>query len=1197
MMKITFSWQRIILLALLFFTTVSITTAQVKIGENPNTINDAALLELESSSKGFLPPRLTNDQRNAITNPPTGLLIYNTDEGCLQINKGVPATPDWICIGEAGVTVTIDCNTNGFSGTYTEGEALTTQTLSVTVTNTSFSQADINFNVANVTLSGVSGISVTGVSPASASLSTAGASQLVTYTLSGTPTSFGTLTAAVDIAGILTCNTSVTVISASDAVLAQIGNEGDDPDVNPSVVTVAQLNLITPALTGVTAGNETAYQAYIDANPNDFSNPATQAEVQAMITAVNANQTLLANIGTDADNGNNALTSGVTAADFNALPGVSGAIVANEAAYLAYIAANANAFSAPATTGEVQAMITQVNANQTLLANIGTDADNGNNALTAGVTAADFNALPGVSGAIVANEAAYLAYISANANAFSAPATAGEVQAMITQVNDNQTLLANIGTDASNGNNTNTNALTAAQLNALPNVSGAITANETAYKAAIAANEGPFSSPATEAEVQAMVTQVNLNATLLANIGTDADNGNNANTGALTAAELNALVGVSGALVANEAEYRAAIAANTGPFSSPATEAEVQAMVTQINANQTLLANIGTDASNGNNANTSAVSAADLNAIVGVSGALAANEAAYRAAIAANTGPFSSPATEAEVQAMVTQINANQTLLANIGIDASNGNNANTSTVSAADLNAIVGVSGATTGNEAAYRTAIAANEGPFSSPATEAEVQAMVTGVNNSQNILAQIGNEADDPDVVTSVVTVAELNTIIPALTGVNASFEAAYQNYIDANPNNFSSPATQPEVQAMINYVAANPPIPATITLGQNVDHFVASIYDQDYLPYTAPTGAAVTTTVAADGTNEATTIDVQGSITTSGVTVAIPVTATGSGTLPAYSSTITIPANLTEDGISRDLTLSWTSQAFTTSTTSISATLTAVGGNLNAKKLDLNGGIGNDNLGVLLGSFTYPYNNSGNSTTFEARIISGIPDREFGDGVHDFIYLPVTNTSTGETWLNNNLGASYANVNHPDFNPVQQATSSTDNKAYGSLYQWGRYSDGHELIDRNAGDPHSTSGTRTTLSSSDTPGHGDFIGGSDWRSPQNNSLWQGESGTNNPCPSGYRLPTEAELNAERLSWGGSNATGAFASPLKLPTAGYRDRTGGSLQFVGGNGSYWSSAVSGTDARGLGFGSAAPGMYTRNRAYGYSVRCLKD
>ena len=253
-----------------------------------------------------------------------------------------------------------------------------------------------------------------------------------------------------------------------------------------------------------------------------------------------------------------------------------------------------------------------------------------------------------------------------------------------------------------------------------------------------------------------------------------------------------------------------------------------------------------------------------------------------------------------------------------------------------------------------------------------------------------------------------------------------------------------------------VASPITIPATITLAQNRTYIVASVFDQDYLPYTAPTGAATTNTKAAGGSNEAVTVNVQGTITTAGVTIKIPVTATGSNTLPAYSTTITIPASMTEDGISRDLTLSWAAQAYTSGTTSINATIAAVGGTLNAKKLDINAGIGNDALGVLMGQFTYPYNNAGNTTTYSVRDIAGIPDKMFGlpdnnsnSTTHIMLYLP-TVAEDGKIWLNNNLGAHYANINHASFNPSQQATSATDYLAYGSLIQWGRKPDGHELI---------------------------------------------------------------------------------------------------------------------------------------------------
>ena len=191
--------------------------------------------------------------------------------------------------------------------------------------------------------------------------------------------------------------------------------------------------------------------------------------------------------------------------------------------------------------------------------------------------------------------------------------------------------------------------------------------------------------------------------------------------------------------------------------------------------------------------------------------------------------------------------------------------------------------------------------------------------------------------------------------------------------------------------------------------------------------------------------------------------------------------------------------------------------------------------------------------------------------------------VTNATTGKIWMDRNLGAS------------QVATSSTDAASYGHLYQWGRAADGHQIR---------TSPTTATLSAIDQPAHGNFIiNGFDWRSPQNVNLWQGVNGVNNPCPSGYRLPTETEFNAERLSWvqppisSTNNSAGAFASPLKLPMSGSRSSSNGSLDAVGTVGLYWSSTVSGTGSRYLNFSSSNANVYTDNRAYGFSVRCLKD
>ena len=184
------------------------------------------------------------------------------------------------------------------------------------------------------------------------------------------------------------------------------------------------------------------------------------------------------------------------------------------------------------------------------------------------------------------------------------------------------------------------------------------------------------------------------------------------------------------------------------------------------------------------------------------------------------------------------------------------------------------------------------------------------------------------------------------------------------------------------------------------------------------------------------------------------------------------------------------------------------------------------------------------------------------------------------SAGQIWMDRNLGAS------------RVAISYNDAEAYGDLYQWGRGTDGHEKR---------TSVITSTKSSTDVPGHGDFITGSDpfydWRIPQNDNLWQGTSGINNPCPSGFRLPTNTELDAERVSWTSNNSAGAFASPLKLVVAGYRIHLTGSLNYAGSTGGYWSSTVNGLSSRSLGFGNHNALMNYSDRAYGLSVRCLKD
>ncbi|MDC3305787.1 hypothetical protein OAV36_02565 [Flavobacteriales bacterium] len=185
----------------------------------------------------------------------------------------------------------------------------------------------------------------------------------------------------------------------------------------------------------------------------------------------------------------------------------------------------------------------------------------------------------------------------------------------------------------------------------------------------------------------------------------------------------------------------------------------------------------------------------------------------------------------------------------------------------------------------------------------------------------------------------------------------------------------------------------------------------------------------------------------------------------------------------------------------------------------------------------------------------------------------VYNPITE----RTWMDRNLGA------------TQVATAFDDANAYGDLYQWGRNTDGHQIR---------TSSTTSVLSAINSPNHSDFIlGSSDWLTVSDDNLWQGVNGINNPCPLGFRLPTEAECESERLSWTSNDAAGAFASPLKLTIGGARSRMSGAIGNVGTFVGYRTSSLNGTQSRLFGISLTTSLMADRDRADGNCVRCIQD
>ncbi len=196
-----------------------------------------------------------------------------------------------------------------------------------------------------------------------------------------------------------------------------------------------------------------------------------------------------------------------------------------------------------------------------------------------------------------------------------------------------------------------------------------------------------------------------------------------------------------------------------------------------------------------------------------------------------------------------------------------------------------------------------------------------------------------------------------------------------------------------------------------------------------------------------------------------------------------------------------------------------------------------------------------------------------------------------TATGRIWLDRNLGAS------------RVALSSTDTEAYGDYYQWGRPADGHQtqyLTNNNS------SGVTNTKSTTAVPPNNLWIfptdGSNDWLSTPNNSLWVGSNPASNPCPAGFRIPTEAEWEAERQTWSSNNAAGAFASPLKLTLPGMLTSFGSSGAYFTAKNSFGQyqtqTALTNGGVRYFGInGSNAWFDQNYYKSHGMPCRCIKN
>lgn len=97
------------------------TMSQVAINTDGSTPDNSAMLDVKSTSKGVLIPRITLAQRNAISSPAAGLLIFQSDNTPgYYYNSGSPSVPVWALVGNNAGTFS-QWTSNGSSIYYNNG--------------------------------------------------------------------------------------------------------------------------------------------------------------------------------------------------------------------------------------------------------------------------------------------------------------------------------------------------------------------------------------------------------------------------------------------------------------------------------------------------------------------------------------------------------------------------------------------------------------------------------------------------------------------------------------------------------------------------------------------------------------------------------------------------------------------------------------------------------------------------------------------------------------------------------------------------------------------------------------------------------------------------------------------------------------------------------------------------------------------
>lgn len=117
------------LLLVFMLSSIAFVSGYAQVGINTESPDEKAILEIVSSDKGMLVPRMTEAERDAIqpsTTNQQSLLIFNTDEDCFNYWHKIEKEWKSVCgkIGKAEFEIT-DCSAVTVSGQYLSATALT----------------------------------------------------------------------------------------------------------------------------------------------------------------------------------------------------------------------------------------------------------------------------------------------------------------------------------------------------------------------------------------------------------------------------------------------------------------------------------------------------------------------------------------------------------------------------------------------------------------------------------------------------------------------------------------------------------------------------------------------------------------------------------------------------------------------------------------------------------------------------------------------------------------------------------------------------------------------------------------------------------------------------------------------------------------------------------------------------------------